>query len=97
MSVSVPPAIPPPAPALRRRPLAERARAEAKFRPGIDDHDFEFRTRHAREVLGDGNKVKVTRMFRGLVEEVRPREPIPRRVGSQSQRVTAADGKRHRK
>jgi translation initiation factor IF-3 len=36
-----------------------------KFRPGIDDHDFEFKTRHAREFLQDGNKVKVTMMFRG--------------------------------
>ena len=38
---------------------------EVKYRPGIDDHDFEFKTRHAREFLLDGNKVKVTMMFRG--------------------------------
>jgi translation initiation factor IF-3 len=38
---------------------------EVKFRPGIDDHDFEFKTRHAREFLADGNKVKVTMMYRG--------------------------------
>jgi translation initiation factor IF-3 len=38
---------------------------EVKFRPGIDDHDFEFKTRHARTFLGEGNKVKVTMMFRG--------------------------------
>jgi translation initiation factor IF-3 len=38
---------------------------EVKFRPGIDDHDFEFKTRHAREFLHEGNKVKVTMMFRG--------------------------------
>ncbi len=38
---------------------------EIKFRPGIDDHDFDFKTRHAREFLGDGNKVKVTMMYRG--------------------------------
>lgn len=38
---------------------------EVKFRPGIDDHDFEFKTRHAREFLLEGNKVKVTMMFRG--------------------------------
>ena len=38
---------------------------EVKFRPGIDDQDFDFKTRHAREFLGDGNKVKVTMMFRG--------------------------------
>ena len=38
---------------------------EVKYRPGIDDHDFEFKTRHAREFLQEGNKVKVTMMFRG--------------------------------
>src|SRR5262249_34258384 len=38
---------------------------EVKYRPGIDDHDFEFKTRHAREFLTEGNKVKVTMMFRG--------------------------------
>jgi len=38
---------------------------EVKFRPGIDDHDFDFKTRHAREFLTEGNKVKVTMMFRG--------------------------------
>ena len=38
---------------------------EVKFRPGIDDHDFMTKTRHAREFLGEGNKVKVTLMFRG--------------------------------
>ena len=38
---------------------------EVKFRPGIDEHDFETKTRHAREFLGEGNKVKVTLMFRG--------------------------------
>jgi translation initiation factor IF-3 len=38
---------------------------EIKFRPGIDDHDFDFKCRHAREFLAEGNKVKVTMMFRG--------------------------------
>jgi translation initiation factor IF-3 len=38
---------------------------EVKYRPGIDDHDFDFKTRHAREFLSEGNKVKVTMMFRG--------------------------------
>jgi len=38
---------------------------EVKFRPGIEDHDFEFKTRHARRFLEEGNKVKVTMMFRG--------------------------------
>ena len=38
---------------------------EVKYRPGIDDHDFETKTRHARRFLEEGNKVKVTMMFRG--------------------------------
>jgi translation initiation factor IF-3 len=38
---------------------------EVKFRPGIDDHDFDFKTRHMREFLQAGDKVKVTMMFRG--------------------------------
>jgi translation initiation factor IF-3 len=38
---------------------------EVKYRPGIEDHDFETKTRHARRFLDEGNKVKVTMMFRG--------------------------------
>ncbi len=38
---------------------------EVKYRPGISAHDFEFKTRHAREFLTEGNKVKLTMMFRG--------------------------------
>jgi translation initiation factor IF-3 len=38
---------------------------EVKFRPGIEPHDFEFKIRHARRFLEEGNKVKVTMMFRG--------------------------------
>jgi translation initiation factor IF-3 len=38
---------------------------EVKYRPNISEHDFEFKTRHAREFLEEGNKVKLTLMFRG--------------------------------
>jgi translation initiation factor IF-3 len=38
---------------------------EVKFRPGIEEHDFEFKLRHARRFLDEGNKVKATMMFRG--------------------------------
>jgi len=38
---------------------------EVKYRPGIDDHDFDTKTRHARRFIEEGNKVKVTMMFRG--------------------------------
>jgi translation initiation factor IF-3 len=38
---------------------------EVKFRPGIETHDFDFKVRHARRFLEEGNKVKATMMFRG--------------------------------
>lgn len=38
---------------------------ELRFRPNTDDHDLEFKTRHAREFLTDGDKVKATVQFRG--------------------------------
>jgi len=38
---------------------------EVKFRPGIEEHDYEFKTRHARKFLEEGNKVRLTMMFRG--------------------------------
>ena len=38
---------------------------EVKFRPGIEDHDYAFKVRHARRFLDEGNKVKLTMMFRG--------------------------------
>lgn len=37
---------------------------EVKFRPKTDDHDFDFKLRHARKFLSKGKKVKVTLMFR---------------------------------
>ncbi|MSR36172.1 MAG: translation initiation factor IF-3 [Gemmatimonadetes bacterium] len=38
---------------------------EVKFRPGIEEHDYDFKLRHARRFLEEGNKVKLTMMFRG--------------------------------
>ena len=38
---------------------------EVKFRPGIEEHDLEFKLRHARRFLEEGDKVKATMMFRG--------------------------------
>ncbi|REL37976.1 translation initiation factor IF-3 [Rhodohalobacter sp. SW132] len=38
---------------------------ELRFRPQTDDHDLEFKTRHAREFLEDGDKLKATVQFRG--------------------------------
>jgi translation initiation factor IF-3 len=38
---------------------------EIKMRPKIDDHDYDFKLRHARDFLGDRDKVKFTITFRG--------------------------------
>jgi translation initiation factor IF-3 len=38
---------------------------EVKMRPGTDVHDYNFKLNHAKRFLGEGNKVKVTVVFRG--------------------------------
>src|SRR5687768_2739222 len=38
---------------------------EVKFRPKIDEHDFQFKRRNAERFLQEGNKVKSTVIFRG--------------------------------
>ena len=38
---------------------------EIRMQPKIDDHDLDFKSKHVKEFLADGNKVKVTVRFRG--------------------------------
>jgi len=38
---------------------------EIKFRPATDEHDYNFKMKHAREILASGNKVKATVRLRG--------------------------------
>jgi len=38
---------------------------EIRMQPKIDDHDLDFKSKHIREFLNEGNKVKVTVRFRG--------------------------------
>lgn len=38
---------------------------EVKLRPNIEDHDFDVKFKNALRFLEDGDKVKVTIMFRG--------------------------------
>ncbi len=38
---------------------------EIKYRPKIDIHDFQTKTNHVRAFLQEGDKVKITIMFRG--------------------------------
>src|SRR6476620_362715 len=38
---------------------------EIRFTPGTDDHDFDFKSKHAEKFLKDGNKVKAYVQFKG--------------------------------
>ena len=38
---------------------------EIKFRPKTDDHDFDFKVKHIRRFLMEGNKAKLAVIFRG--------------------------------
>ncbi len=38
---------------------------EMRFRPKIDEHDFQFKTKHVRSFLEAGSKVRTFVMFRG--------------------------------
>jgi len=48
-----------------RRKTTQVVIKEMKFRPKIDGHDYETKMRHVERFLGEGNKVKLTIMFRG--------------------------------
>ncbi|MFK7897252.1 MAG: translation initiation factor IF-3 [Myxococcota bacterium] len=51
---------------------------EVKLRPGTDQHDLNFKLNNARKFLMEGDKVKVTVMFRGreMVHTSRGREQL---------------------
>ena len=38
---------------------------EVRFTPNTDDHDFEFKSKHAEKFLQEGNKVKAHVQFKG--------------------------------
>ncbi len=38
---------------------------EVKFRPKIDEHDYQFKKKHCERFLGEGDKVKAIIMYRG--------------------------------
>jgi len=38
---------------------------EIRFTPGTDDHDFDFKSKHAQKFLEEGNKVKCYVQFKG--------------------------------
>ena len=48
-----------------RKRQTQIALKEIKLRPKTDDHDLDFKTKHVRRFLEEGNKVKITVRFRG--------------------------------
>ena len=38
---------------------------EIKFRPKVDEHDYQFKKKHVERFLNNGDKVKATIFFRG--------------------------------
>jgi translation initiation factor IF-3 len=38
---------------------------EIKFRPKVDEHDYQFKKKHIERFLSDGDKVKATVFYRG--------------------------------
>lgn len=38
---------------------------EVKIRPKTDEHDLQFKIKHVRRFLEEGNKAKITLVFRG--------------------------------
>ena len=38
---------------------------EIKIRPKIDEHDYQFKLKHAMQFIAEGNKVKISVVFRG--------------------------------
>ena len=52
-------------PAMRLKTFHAATMKEVKVRPRTDEHDLDFKLRNARKFLTEGDKVKVTLMFRG--------------------------------
>ncbi len=48
-----------------RKRQTQIALKEIKLRPKTDEHDLDFKTKHVRRFLEEGNKVKITVRFRG--------------------------------
>jgi translation initiation factor IF-3 len=49
----------------RKKQAKQSELKEVRFRPNTDDHDFDFKSKHAREFLEQGHKVKAWVQFRG--------------------------------
>jgi translation initiation factor IF-3 len=70
---------------------------EIKFRPKISIHDYDFKMKHVKRFLGEGNKVKITVMLRGR-EKQKPElgYQVLDRVMSDLQDLATQDGSARR-
>jgi len=50
---------------LAKKKRTEIELKEVKLRPKTDNHDYNFKMKHVRRFLNDGNKAKITIRFRG--------------------------------
>ena len=66
---------------------------EIKFRPKISVHDYDFKMKHIRRFIEEGNKVKVTVMLRGR-EKQKPElgQQVLDRVMGDMKELAAQDG-----
>ena len=65
---------------------------ELRFHPNTDDHDFEFKTRHAKRFLAEGHKVKATVVFKGREITYKEHgEEILRRLAEQLTDIAKVD------
>ena len=65
---------------------------EVKFRPKTEEHDYAFKVKAVREFLGEGNKARITVMFRG--REITHREigqAILRRIETELREVAVVE------
>lgn len=50
---------------IQKKNQVQQQMKEIRFKSRTDTHDFNFKTKHAKEFLEEGNKVKASVMFRG--------------------------------
>src|SRR5215470_1233262 len=65
---------------------------EVKFRPKTEEHDYNFKVKAVREFLAEGNKARITVMFRG--REITHREigqAILTRIGNELKEVAVIE------
>ncbi len=67
---------------------------EVKFRPNTDQHDYDFKKKHAIRFLEEGNKVKATVFFRGReITHANLGEKLIRRLATDVEELGEVEGR----